>query len=158
MKRAVLLLLFSVFAGGTVGAQGIARLREELARPDSLSGARIEIREESPAAAAVREADRNPVVAVMTVYGVSLFRDNSQNAGESARSVARQFSESHPGIVVAVSYESPYFRVEAGRFIDRTDAVALCGRVLAEFPKAVVVQREIPTGQFTAGEPPAALR
>ncbi|MDR2912056.1 MAG: SPOR domain-containing protein [Alistipes sp.] len=158
MKRAIIAILLLWTAIGvqaqTPHTQGVARVREELSRPEFTSGARIEVREQADAAAAIRCADAAPHRATMTVYGVSLFRDNSQSAGESARSVARQFREAHPGVAVTVSYESPYFRVEAGGFVDRTDAVALCGRVIGQFPKAVVIRSEVSVSEAVS----AALR
>ncbi len=149
MKRLVL-IFFAVVTAGSAAAQGISQVRQELSRPDYMSGARVEVSEQSDAAAAIRSADHPTTRTSVTIYGVSLFRDNSQTAGENARAVAAQFAEHFPEIAATVSYESPYFRVEAGSFVDRTDAVALWGRALAHFPKAVVVQAEMPLEQLVA--------
>ncbi len=149
MRKTILVFVAAVWAIAA-GAQGISRVREELARPGFGSAARVVVREQGDAAQAVFNADYStPRTTVMT-YGVSLFRDNSQNAGENARAVAAQFAAGRPEITVTVSYESPYFRVEAGNFIDRTDAVALAGQVLAQFPKAVVVQSELTLEELRA--------
>ncbi len=120
------------------GAEGIDGVRWSLSRADSLSGARIEV-VETPDAARALELLMPPQNTVY--YGVSLFRDNSQSARENARAVAARFADMFPDIPVAVSYESPYFKVTAGSFPDRVDAIALCGRVLPQFSKAVVVQQ-----------------
>ncbi|MDR2894254.1 MAG: hypothetical protein LBU97_02190, partial [Alistipes sp.] len=153
MKRTLMILMLAVVAvvaSGMAlgaGAQGISRVTNALAAVDFATGARVEVRGAEDAAAAIARADHRPARSTMTVYGVSLYRDNTQDARANAYRVARQFSELHPGVAVDVSYESPYFRVEAGRFVGRTDAVALCGRVLAAFPKAVVVQFEKPVAE-----------
>ncbi len=102
----------------------------------------MEIRETPDAAAAVRRADLTAGRTQVTAYGVSLFRDNSQSAGENARAVKVQFEEMYSGISAEVSYESPYFKVTVGNYLDRTSALALWGKVLPHFPKAVVVQEE----------------
>jgi hypothetical protein len=152
MKRAVLTLVFAV-AATCAGAQGIERVTRELARPGFGSGARIEIALEDDAAAALRNADHPSGRTTVMAYGVSLFRDNSQNAGADAQSVRAQFAEIYPDVPVTLSYENPYFKVETGPFIDRVDAVALCGKVLsAGFRQAVVSQREVSLADIIATE------
>ncbi len=141
MKKIVILLVFATLALDA-GAQGIQRARADLSRQGA-NRARIEVIEEPDAARAVTAADRVTRKDKITGYRVSLFRDNSQTAGENARSVAAQFREQFPDIPVQVAYESPYFKVTAGNFVDKVDAIALCGKALAHFPKAVVMQEEI---------------
>ena len=143
MKKTLLLSLAIVWAF-TAGAQGIAGTGEGLALPDSVSGARIEVRVESDAAAALRNADQSRPQTTILAYRVRIFSDNSQNARENAYRAQEQFTELHPGIAVDVSYEVPYFWVTAGGFVDHLEAVALRGRILAHFEKAVVVRQEIP--------------
>jgi hypothetical protein len=92
-------------------------------------------------AAAIDRADHASRTSI-TVYGVRLFSDNSQNARENAYAAAAEFSSLQPDIPVVVNYQTPHFLVTAGMFVDRTDAVALSGRVLAAFPKAMVVPHE----------------
>ncbi len=132
--------------------QGMEYVRQALSQPAFGSGARMEIRETPDAAAAVRRADLTAGRTQVTAYGVSLFRDNSQNAGANARAAVSRFAEMYPEIPVRVKYDSPWFTVEAGLFVDRTDAVALGGRVQAQFPKAVVIQHEVSMAEVIAGE------
>ncbi len=141
MKKILITLVFAALAFDA-GAQGIQRQRAELARQGS-NKVRVEVTEEADAARAVTAADRVTRKEKITGYRVSLFRDNSQTAGENARSVAAQFREQFPDIPVQVAYESPYFKVTAGNFVDKLDAIALCGKALQCFPKAVVMQEEI---------------
>lgn len=150
MKKALLFIVSVVWVLGAA-SQGAVRVGEELARPEFFTGARIEVRMAADAAVAVRNADQNPT-GTHIMYRVRLFSDNSQNAGENAYAAARQFSEIYPGIVVEVSYEVPYFWVTAGNFVDHIDAVALRGRVLAQFPKAVVARQEVPLAAIIAAE------
>lgn len=151
MKRAILIFLLLAWAAGA-GAQGISRVSAELERTDPATGARIEVRARDDAAAALRLADHNPTRSSVVAYGVSLFRDNSQDARARAYGAAEQFAEMYPDIPVVVSYESPYFLVTAGGFVDRTDAVALVGRVQSQFRNALVVQREISLAELIVQE------
>jgi hypothetical protein len=140
MKKIFLIALFALLGAGA-SAQGIRIIRQQLAVPGA-GGARIEVTEQADAARAIEAADRMAHVETVDGYRVSLFRDNKQNSGEDARTVATQFKERFPGIAVSVSYESPYFKVTAGGFIDRVDAIALHGKVLPYFPKAVVIMEK----------------
>lgn len=142
MRKILPIIVFAALAA-SAGAQGIQRMRGSLERPAGTNRAKVEVVEEPDAARAMAAADRTARVEKINGYRVSLFRDNSQTAGENARSVAAQFRERFPGIPVQVTYESPYFKVTAGNFIDKVDAIALWGKSLPHFPKAVVIQEEV---------------
>lgn len=116
-------------------AQGIEGVRRGLAP-------QIEVRETPDAQAVTAALDAAPRAERITVYAVRLLSDNSQNAGANARAAAARFNETF-GAEARVDYQTPYFRVTVGRFVDRTDAVALCGRVLGVFPKSFVVEEHI---------------
>ncbi len=149
MKYCVLIFV-ALMTGLGAQAQGLERVRWGLAMADSLNGARVEVVETPDAAAALSDLKWIEGGSKMLVYGVLLFSDNTQNARENARSVAGRFADIFPETVVEVSYESPHFKVTAGKYIDKIDAIALCGKALPHFTKAVVIQHEIanPTKQF----------
>ncbi len=147
MKNFLLILLFSALAA-TAGAQGIERQRARLATPEPVGRARVEVKQEAVAARAIAAADSVRQDKTVTGYCVNLFGGNSQSAGENARSVAAQFRELFPNIQVRVEYQSPYFNVMAGCFLDKMDAIVLCGKALKNFPKAVVMQDEIPVADI----------
>jgi hypothetical protein len=113
---------------------------------------------EPSAAEAISEADHNPSLTHVMAYRVRLFSDNSQSARENAYSAARQFSEMYPDVAVEVSYEVPYFWVTAGCFASNLDAVALRGKVLAHFPKAVVARQEMPLSAVIAEAPAEVIQ
>lgn len=116
--------------------QSIGRVRADL-KPE------IQVTETPDAERIISYFDSQPRQPKVTMYAVRLFSDNSQSARASAHSAANRFENLMEGIEPRVTYEIPYFRVTAGRFIDRTDAVALCGKVLGAFPKAFVVEEEV---------------
>lgn len=131
------------------GSFGAAAPNFEVASPRGTAGVRaalapqIVVRETADTQAVTSMIDAAPRGQRMTVYAVRLFSDNSQNAGANARAVAARFAEIFGSDDVRVDYQTPYFRVTAGRFIDRTDAVALCGRALGNFPKSFVVEEHV---------------
>jgi len=167
MKKVLLMLVAVVWAAGA-GAQFPAAMPwtgrqialvdgatvtpqcADLARAEG--GARVEVRVEGSAAAVLRNAQNTARVATATVFTVSLIRDNTQNARANTYAAAEEFREAFPGVAVEVSYEAPWFRATAGRFVNRTDAVALCGRMLPRFKKAIVIQQELPLAQIIEGE------
>ncbi len=156
MKGKFLIFVFSAVAvalgsGVQLSAQGIARMTEELSRPDPATGAAVEVTVADDAAAAVRAADLGSGrTSVVVAYGVRIYSDSSQDGHENAKAAKARFDEMYPGTGSEISYEIPSFRVTAGRYVDRVDAVALCGRVLAQFKDAFVVQSEEPVSAVIA--------
>lgn len=136
------MLLFACVAWGA-GAQGIARVRGSLAAISPASGASVEVTETADAAAAIAGCDKNGRTLKVPCYRVGLFLGNSQSARADADAVVSSFAETFPEVSVQVTYESPYFKVVAGNYVSHIDAVALRGKALAQFPKAVVVKDEI---------------
>jgi hypothetical protein len=154
MKKLIFSLIALVWAIGGA-AQGIAGVGRELSRVDFASpsgGARIEVIVTDDAAPAIRTADAATGRASVMAYGVRLFSDSSQDGRANAYGAQRRFAESYPGIGVSVTYEIPAFWVTAGCFVDRIDAVALCGRVLSQFPTAFVVPMEVSVAEIIAIE------
>lgn len=154
-RRAIFIALAaSAFFVLPAGAQGMAQVREGLARPSVFSGAAVRVTEHQEAVPAIQIADKNGRQGKITSYRVSLFRDNSQYAQANARAVAGKFKELYPDVAVSVEYESPYFSVEAGNFVDHTAAVALCGKAMSSFPKAVVMRSETAVSAIIARQKP----
>lgn len=152
MKRLLLILAAAVLMPGAAGAQGIWRMTTELARADIVTGAAVEVNVADDAARAVDIAGMNHGRTSLTIYGIGIFRDNSQDGRGNAQAAKARFSEMYPGIDVRLTYENPWFWVTAGNFFDRMDAVALCGRVVDQFPQAVIRQQEISIAEFIARE------
>jgi hypothetical protein len=161
MKKLIFSLIALVWAIGGA-AQGIAGVGRELSRVDLASpsgGARIEVTVTDDAAPAIRTADQAAGRTSVMAYGVRLFTDSSQDGRANAYGAQRRFAENFPGIGVNVTYEIPAFWVTAGCFVERVDAVALCGRVLSQFPTAFVVPMEVSVAEIIAKEknvPPVA--
>jgi hypothetical protein len=140
-KLSVLLMALSLWAGVRAQDMGVA-----------VGTGRVEVVITDGAAPALRNAGREAPLTSVTAYGVRLFSDNSQEGRANAYAARNRFAEMFPGINVDVTYESPAFWVTAGCFLDRLDAVALCGRALAQFKNAFVVGMEVPVTDIIARE------
>lgn len=139
--KLLLTIVFLLTSAG-VRAQELVNIEGIEAVERALSP-QIEVKETPEVELVMRAIDSRPRAERRTVYAVRLFSDNSQNAGANAREAAARFSAAYEGIEPRVDYQTPYFRVTVGRFIDRTDAVALCGKVAGSFPKAFVIEENI---------------
>jgi hypothetical protein len=142
-------------AGVAAAGPGAEGVRERLAAIDyggASSAARIEVSVTDDARGAIRSADLTGARTTIKAYGVRLFSDSSQQGRENAYGAEKRFEEAWPGIGADVTYETPAFWVTAGCFVDRIDAVALCGRVLGQFPRAFVVPMDVPVSRIISKE------
>ncbi len=142
---------------GTAQQDGgaIATLSRELSRTEfysDSSGARVDVIVTDDAKPALRGADTHTPRHSVTAYGVRLLSDSSQDGRANAGAAMDRFASIYPDVDVNMSYEIPEFWVTAGHFVDRLDAVALCGKVQSLFPRAFVVSMEVPIARIIARE------
>lgn len=76
-------------------------------------------------------------------YRVRIYFSNSQNARRESSRAEQRFRESHPECPVYRSFSSPNFKVTAGDFPTRSEALALKSAISGEFPSAFVVMENI---------------
>lgn len=76
-------------------------------------------------------------------YRVRIFFDNSQSARNVSESVMRTFRAAHPGTPAYRSYQNPFFRVVAGNFRTKSEAMEFLQRVKSTYPAAIVVKEDI---------------
>lgn len=79
----------------------------------------------------------------LTGYRVRIFFDNSKNARNSSESVMRTFQANHPGIPAYRNYQNPFFRVVAGDFRTKSEAMEFLQKIKAAYPSALVVKESI---------------
>lgn len=87
-------------------------------------------------------------------YRVKIFFDNSQSARSKAEGVQVEFLEKYPTSSVYIQYAAPYFNVMAGDFINYQEALCFFKKVVVDFPKAFIVQQDIPVRTFGVKEEP----
>ena len=76
-------------------------------------------------------------------YRVRIFFDNSQNARSASELTVKKFSLSHPGVPVYRTYQNPFFKVVAGDFRTRSEAIEFLQKIKGAYPGAFVVKENI---------------
>lgn len=76
-------------------------------------------------------------------FRVRIFFDNKQDSRSSSESVLNRFKSAYPGYEAYRSYSSPYFKVTAGNFRTKSEAMKFLQSVRADFPTAIVVKENI---------------
>lgn len=96
---------------------------------------------------AIREAfdaqiEANPSRTI-SGFRVRIFFDNGQNSRNESEAVLRRFESTYHGIPAYRTYANPYFKVTAGDFRTRSEAMALLVKLRNEFPRALMVKEKI---------------
>ena len=76
-------------------------------------------------------------------YRIRVYFDNSQSSRTDSEAILRRFETAYPGVPVYRTYANPYFKVTAGDFRTRSEAMALLVRLKDEFPRALLVKERI---------------
>ncbi|MFI3321536.1 MAG: hypothetical protein R3Y50_03325 [Rikenellaceae bacterium] len=77
-------------------------------------------------------------------YRIRIFFDNKQSSRSDAEVAIMKYEKLYPNSKTYLTYEPPYFKVTAGNFMGRTEAVNVWGKILGEFPTAFIVTENIP--------------
>ncbi len=169
MKRTLLVILFAVIGGFVVTAQDVV-VPEGYTVADSLvyrtvagvdstlvgksvwsvmpsrsKGDSADVRiSQSPRlkSALDDQIEVNPTRTI-TGYRVRIFFDNGQNSRSESEAVLKKFESAYHGIPVYRTYANPYFKVTAGDFRTRSEAMALLVKLRDEFPRALMVKEKI---------------
>ena len=79
----------------------------------------------------------------MTGYRVRIFFDNKQDSRGASEAAMGRFQTAYPGYGVYRSFASPFFKVTAGDFRTKSEAMQMLQTVKADFPTAIVVKENI---------------
>lgn len=79
----------------------------------------------------------------LTGYRVRIFFDNSKTARAASENVMRSFMAAHPGVPAYRNYQNPFFRVVAGDFRTKSEAVEFLQKIKPSYPSALVVKESI---------------
>lgn len=79
----------------------------------------------------------------LTGYRVRIFFDNSKTARAASENVMRSFMAAHPGVPAYRNYQNPFFRVVAGDFRTKSEAVEFLQKIKPAYPSALVVKESI---------------
>ena len=76
-------------------------------------------------------------------YRIRLFFDNKQSARGESEKAEKLFKEHFPTIPVYRSYMNPYFKVVAGDYRTKSDAMRELGAIKEIFPNAFIIKEYI---------------
>ncbi|MEF9930968.1 MAG: hypothetical protein RSC28_00780 [Bacteroidales bacterium] len=76
-------------------------------------------------------------------YRIRIFFDNKQHARGESEIIVKSFSSSFPQVPVYRSYTNPYFKVVAGDFRTKSDAMRVLGAIKNLYPHALVIKEYI---------------
>ncbi|MGM9741722.1 MAG: SPOR domain-containing protein [Candidatus Cryptobacteroides sp.] len=89
-----------------------------------------------------RHIENNPS-RKLSGYRVRIFFVNSQNARSTSEQVMKKFMLSYPGVPAYRSYQNPFFKVVAGDFRTKSEAMEFLQKVKPSYPDAIVVRENI---------------
>lgn len=72
-------------------------------------------------------------------YRIRLFFDNDQRARQKSLAIATAFAEANPDVAVYHDFEDLYFRVTAGDFRTRSEAMSLLEKIRKNYPSAFII-------------------
>lgn len=144
MKRAFLLLFLICCALFSAAQQG--DFLRQLSLPSS-GGGSVTVRLDNLASTAVMSAVYHPKT---QGYRVCIFSDNSQTARGAAQAALAQLHQSYADLPGSVIYNNPFFKVNVGYCLTRTEATVLYGKLKYIFPKAFIVGEHLPISLFGA--------
>lgn len=124
------------------------KFRQQLAEPDSLSGARSNVTIHFSAEEAMNKyyTQTSPKESYQG-YRIRIFSSNSQTARTDAEAAIALFKENF-AVPVYFAYENPYFLVTCGNCLSHEEAIILLSKVRRLFPKAFLVMSEIPAEEL----------
>lgn len=79
----------------------------------------------------------------MTGYRIRIFFDNKQDSRGASEAAMGRFQTAYPGYGVYRSFASPFFKVTAGDFRTKSEAMQMLQNVRVDFPSAIVVKENI---------------
>lgn len=130
---------------------------QRLAEPDSLSGAKTEVKIHFGAEDAMNKYNaQTSHKESYQGYRIRIFSGNSQTARAEAEAAVAVVEENFK-IPVYFAYENPYFLVTCGNCLSHEEAIILLSRVRRHFPKAFIVASEIPAEELLHKPMPALL-
>ena len=150
MKRILILLLLSLALPPPLRAQeidtlGIAAVDSVLLGKDILGiiGPGITISQTQTVRTALRSYISSNSGKDISGYRIRVYYDNGQNARTKSESIAHYISNTYEGIRVYRTFESPYYKVSAGDFRTKDEALGLYNSLKSVYPTAFIIKENI---------------
>ncbi len=103
----------------------------------------VRIHQSQAIASAMKQHIASNSSRTLSGYRVRIFFDNSKSARSSSENVMRSFQAAHPGVPAYRNYQNPFFRVVAGNFRTKSEAMEFLQRIKPTYPSAIVVKENI---------------
>lgn len=115
---------------------GETNLFEELAKPDSVTGATVEVFQNAQLEYRILRQKVQSMTITQRGYRVQVFSsNNSQSAREQAFKVEKNLLEKLPNLEVYVTYSAPFWKVRIGNCVTHEEAQLLKESMIGEFPE-----------------------
>lgn len=150
MKKIVVTLLLCI-ASNYVIAQNISDYVIKLSIAEPSNGAKATVQADSKSNTALQNI-RPLSLTEDKVQGfrVCVFFDNSQSARGAANTAMTQLQSLYPTESHYLVYTNPVFKVLVGDCLTRAEATRLMGQLRTNFPRAFIVNEQIPLKNFAS--------
>lgn len=81
-------------------------------------------------------------------YRIFVFMSNSQGARSNSDAIAEALKENYPQMCIYRTYSNPYFKVLAGDFRTKADALKIYNEIKEKYPQARIIRSAIDWYQF----------
>jgi len=148
MKRILSILVFLLTATAALHAQdtlAVAAVDSVLVGKDIIRiiGPGVSIDQTPAVASALRSYIASNKDKELSGYRIRVFYDNGQSARTKSESIERYIANTYAGIRVYRTYESPNYKVSAGDFRTKDEALGLYNSLKAIYPTALIIKETI---------------
>ncbi|MFI3328842.1 MAG: hypothetical protein SNH79_00870 [Rikenellaceae bacterium] len=146
MKQFLAILLAAATICTSANGQTLSRFRTKLtaqSTSNSSNFSTIEVNEERAARQALLDLEADRSRAKVSGYRVGVFLSNGANARAQANAVVAICDSLYSDIVTSLTYDNPYFKVNAGYCLTLEEGVMLLNRLQGRFPRAYLLREEI---------------
>lgn len=106
-------------------------------------GAEVRIHQSQAIVNAVKQQIQTNHSRAIIGYRVRIFFDNSKTARGDSENVMKNFIAEYPGVPAYRNYQNPFFRVVAGDFRTKSEAMEFMQKIRSRYPSALVVKETI---------------
>lgn len=152
MKRILTAILLSLAFSLGAQAQELEQDSLAVATVDSLLvgkdilgiiGPGVSVSQSPAIRSALKTYISNNALKSISGYRIRVFFDNSQNARTKSESIERYIANTYPGTRVYRTYDSPNYKVCAGDFRSKDEALGLYNSLKAIYPAALIIKESI---------------
>jgi hypothetical protein len=119
----------------------VSQVDQTLVGKDVLDG--LSVNQSAAVDSSARAHVRSNANRAISGYRIRIFFDNKQSARAESEAALKRFESLYHDIKAYRTYANPYFKVTAGDFRTKSEAMAFLNRIKVNFPSAFVVKESI---------------